>query len=212
MLRRQGRIPIYAIVRSGGKQYRVETDQVLDVDRLEADVGSTVELTEVLLLSDGNAATVGAPTVADAKVVAEVLEHGRDKKITVFKYKNKTRYRRKKGHRQNYTRLAIKQMGIGKLEAIEAKPKPKRAARKKAADTDEQAQTAELTAEGVQTPEAAVTGAPETAEKPGAPKRVRKPRKATAKDAPAPVAATDDATGEASPEADAGASEKASEE
>ena len=84
----------------------------------------------MLLFSDGSAATVGAPTVADAKVVAEVLEQGRDKKITVFKYKNKTRYRRKKGHRQDYTRLAIKQMGIGKLEAIEAKPK--RPARKKA--------------------------------------------------------------------------------
>ena len=182
------------------------------MDRLQAEVGSTVEITEVLLFSDGSAATVGAPIVADARVVAEVIEHGRDKKITVFKYKNKTRYRRKKGHRQDYTRLAIKQMGIGKLEAIEVKPKPKRAARKKAADTDEQAQTSEVTAEAAQTPEAAVTEAPETAEKPAVPKRARKPRKAAAEDAPAAVAATDDATVLASPDADAGASEEASEE
>lgn len=123
------RNPIYAIVRSGGKQYRVETDQVLDVDRLDVEVGATVELTDVLLLSESGTATVGTPTVADARVVAEVVEHGRDKKILVFKYKNKTRYRRRYGHRQDYTRLAIKQMGIGELEVAEAKPK--RATKKK---------------------------------------------------------------------------------
>lgn len=104
---------------------------MLDVDRLAVEVGATVELTDVLFLSEGGTATVGTPTVADARVVAEVVEHGRDKKILVFKYKNKTRYRRRYGHRQDYTRLAIKQMGIGTLEV--AKAKPKRATKKKPA-------------------------------------------------------------------------------
>jgi large subunit ribosomal protein L21 len=102
---------------------------VLDVDRLEADVGARVELTDVLLLSESGRAVVGTPTVADARVVAEVVEHGRDKKILVFKYKNKTRYRRRRGHRQDYTRLAIKQIGIGTMEAPRATPK--RVSRKK---------------------------------------------------------------------------------
>ena len=112
---------------------------MLDVDRLEAEVGATVELTDVLLFSEGGTAKVGTPTVADARVVAEVVEHGRDKKILVFKYKNKTRYRRRLGHRQGYTRLAIKQIGIGELAVSEAKPK--RASRKKSKAVDESAET-----------------------------------------------------------------------
>jgi large subunit ribosomal protein L21 len=128
------RTPIYAIVRSGGKQYRVQADQVLDVDRLHADVGSTVELKDVLLLSGQGDVRVGTPLVDGATVVAEVLEHGRDKKIHVFKYKNKTRYRRRFGHRQDFTRLAIRQI-LADGKALEAEPaeKPKRPARKKAA-------------------------------------------------------------------------------
>lgn len=104
---------VYAIVRSGGQQHLVEPDQVIDVDRLHAEVGSTVELNDVLLVADEGDTVIGQPSVAGASVVAEVVEHGRDAKVLVFKYKSKTRYRRKMGHRQSYTRLAVKQILTG---------------------------------------------------------------------------------------------------
>jgi len=156
---------------------------VLDVDRLEVEVGATVELTDVLLLSEGGTATVGTPTVADARVVAEVVEHGRDKKILVFKYKNKTRYRRRYGHRQDYTRLAIKQMGIGELEV--AKAKPKRATKKKT-EVEEPKSASEAVAE--QTDDAVTA----TKTKP-APRRARK----AAEDASPVAAAAGDQVDEA---------------
>jgi large subunit ribosomal protein L21 len=166
---------------------------VLDVDRLEADVGATVELTDVLLLSESGRAVVGTPTVADARVVAEVVEHGRDKKILVFKYKNKTRYRRRRGHRQDYTRLAIKQIGIATLEAPEAKPK--RTPRKKAEPADDEIAAPRLTAEAAEvkpqpkqaTPRRARKPAAEGAAQPARAPRARKtaPKAATPTDEPA---------------------------
>ena len=113
---------IYAVVRTGGKQYKVEPNQLLDVERLPAAVGAVVELSDVLLVADGDDVTVGQPRVDGARVVAEVVEHGRGPKIIVFKYKNKTRYRRKTGHRQDYTRLAIRQILVGTEPAIVEAP------------------------------------------------------------------------------------------
>jgi len=113
---------IYAVIRSGGKQYKVEPSQLLDVELLPADVGAVVELSDVLLVADGDDVTVGQPLVAGARVVAEVVEHGRGPKIIVFKYKNKTRYRRRTGHRQSYTRLAIRQILVGAEPAAVAAP------------------------------------------------------------------------------------------
>ena len=98
---------IFAIVQTGGKQYRVEPGDTVRVETLAADQGDTVELTDVVLRSDGDDVVVGTPTVPDAKVTAEVVGHGRGKKIIVFKYKAKTRYRRRNGHRQGYTDLKI---------------------------------------------------------------------------------------------------------
>ena len=98
---------IYAIVETGGKQYRVTQGQVLDVDRLDVDEGATVELDRVLVVGEGDNVAVGTPTVEGAKVVATSKGDGRARKIIVFKYKPKVRYRRKTGHRQTYTRLAI---------------------------------------------------------------------------------------------------------
>ncbi len=80
------------------------------MERLHIDEGSTIELGQVLLVADGEKVTVGTPTVVGAKVIAEVLGEGKGKKVVVFKYKPKVRYRRKKGHRQMYTRLAIKEI------------------------------------------------------------------------------------------------------
>jgi large subunit ribosomal protein L21 len=103
----------------------------LDVERLSADVGATVELSEVLLIAANGALQVGTPLVDGARIVAEVMEQGRDRKIEVFKYKNKTRYRRRYGHRQPFTRLAIRQIVTGTGQVIEAEEKPKRPARPK---------------------------------------------------------------------------------
>lgn len=103
-------IGIYAIVQTGGKQYKVSPGETIDVERLVAEEGSTIELDRVLLVADGERVTVGTPTVEGAKVIAEVLSEGKGEKIIVFKYKPKVRYRKKTGHRQIYTRLAIKEI------------------------------------------------------------------------------------------------------
>lgn len=105
-----GGTTIYAIVRTGGKQYRVAPGDTLDVERLPAEEGSTVELDQVLLVANDNGVKVGEPTVEGAKVIAEVVGEKKDRKIIVFKYKPKVRYRRKKGHRQLHTRLAIREI------------------------------------------------------------------------------------------------------
>ena len=97
----------YAILKTGGKQYRVRPGDVIEVEKLPVEEGSTIELSEVLAVSKDTGLVLGSPLVADAKVLADVRQQGRDDKIIVFKYKRKVRYRIKKGHRQPYTRLAI---------------------------------------------------------------------------------------------------------
>ena len=158
---------VYAIVRSGGKQYRVQQGATIDVERLAAPEGGQVELADVLFLDEDGRVTVGTPTVAGVKVVAEVVSHGRGPRVTVFRYRAKTRYRKKTGHRQAFTRLAIQRIQVGEEE----KPAPRRRARKKA--PAEPAAVAEAAAE-----EPAVVSeaaAPEEqAEKKPAPRRRRK--------------------------------------
>ena len=97
----------YAIVNTGGKQYRVQPGDTIRVETLSGDEGDLVELDDVRMVSDEGEVTLGSPTVAGAKVTAEILGRGKAKKIIVFKYKAKTRYRRKNGHRQQYTELRI---------------------------------------------------------------------------------------------------------
>ena len=101
---------MYAVVLTGGKQYRVQEGDVLFVEKLNAEVDSTVELTEVLAVAKDGEIKVGAPVVEGAKVVAKVLAQGKAKKVTVFKYKAKKDYRRKAGHRQPYTKLVIEKI------------------------------------------------------------------------------------------------------
>lgn len=99
---------MYAVIRTGGKQYRVEAGQRLRVEKLPGVAGDSVAFPDVLMIGGGNGqVAVGTPVVENAKVVGEIVEQGRSRKVTVFKYKNKTRYRRLRGHRQQLTLLAI---------------------------------------------------------------------------------------------------------
>lgn len=104
---------MYAIIRSGGKQYRVETGATITVERLDAEAGASVELSDVLMIADGDSVTVGSPVIEGAKVMADVVEHGKAKKIIVFKYKPKIRYRKKTGHRQQFTKLNVTSIVAG---------------------------------------------------------------------------------------------------
>ena len=99
---------MYAIIRTGGKQYRVAEGETIYVESLEAPVGESITLGEVLMVAgEGDKAQVGAPFLSGAKVAATVVESGRGEKIRVFKYKKRKHYRRTRGHRQGYTALRI---------------------------------------------------------------------------------------------------------
>ncbi|WP_411818980.1 50S ribosomal protein L21 [Hyphococcus formosus] len=117
---------MYAVVKTGGKQYRVSKDDVLKVERLPGEAGDVITLDEILMLGNGGDVTVGAPTVDGAAVAAEILEQKRDKKIIVFKKRRRQNYRRKAGHRQHLTVLRV-------TEILTDGAKPKPAAKKKAA-------------------------------------------------------------------------------
>jgi large subunit ribosomal protein L21 len=102
----------YAVVETGGKQYRVAPGDTVDVESLPANAGEQISLDRVLMVASDDGITVGNPTVAGASVKADVVMHDRADKIIVFKYKNKTRSRRKTGHRQGYTRLRIQEITL----------------------------------------------------------------------------------------------------
>jgi large subunit ribosomal protein L21 len=98
---------MYAVIRSGGKQYRVAPGQTIRLETVAGEVGAKVELGDVLLVENEGNVQVGSPLIANAKVQATVLEHDRAKKILVFKKKRKKQYRRTQGHRQDYTAVRI---------------------------------------------------------------------------------------------------------
>ncbi|MFC2017389.1 50S ribosomal protein L21 [Chloroflexota bacterium] len=112
---------IYAIIETGGKQYKVTPGLTIDVERLDVTEGNTIELHRVLFIADGDEVTVGTPTIDGAKVIATSQGDGKGKKIIVFKYKPKVRYRKKTGHRQLYTRLAIDRIVGSGAEPAEPK-------------------------------------------------------------------------------------------
>jgi large subunit ribosomal protein L21 len=98
---------MYAIIRTGGKQFKAEPGKTIKVPSLAADVGAAVTFGDVLVASTDDGIQVGAPTVSGITVTGEVVEHGKDKKIIVFKWKRRKNYRRKQGHRQKYTAVRI---------------------------------------------------------------------------------------------------------
>ncbi len=98
---------MYAVIQTGGKQYRVEPGQTLSVETLPGELGESIEFDEVLLVAGEDSVSVGKPVVAGAKVTAEIVEHGKDKKVIVYKFQRRKNYRRRYGHRQSYTSIKI---------------------------------------------------------------------------------------------------------
>ncbi|RJQ82719.1 MAG: 50S ribosomal protein L21 [Desulfobacteraceae bacterium] len=98
---------MYAVIAAGGKQYRVEKGEILRVEKLEGDVGAEVAFEQVLMLGEGENVRIGRPVVEGASVKGHIVEQGKHKKILVFKYKRRKRYRRKQGHRQIFTAVRI---------------------------------------------------------------------------------------------------------
>ncbi|NLW24594.1 MAG: 50S ribosomal protein L21 [Clostridia bacterium] len=101
---------MYAVIETGGKQYKVQEGDTLKVELLPVEVGSTVEIDKVLLVNKEGNVQIGSPYVNGAKVVLKVLEHGKGKKIIIFKYKPKKNYRRKQGHRQPFTKVVVEKI------------------------------------------------------------------------------------------------------
>ena len=101
---------MYAIIATGGKQYRVQEGDTIYIEKLEAEVDSTVEFKEVIALSADGKLSVGKPVIDGANVVGKILSHGKEKKVIIFKYKPKKDYRRKQGHRQPYTKVVIEKI------------------------------------------------------------------------------------------------------
>jgi len=101
---------MYAVFRTGGKQFRAEPGKKIRIPSLDVEPGESITFDDVLLASDGTEVQVGAPTVDGAKVKAEILRHGRDRKIIVFKRKRRKNYRRKQGHRQGFTEVRVEEM------------------------------------------------------------------------------------------------------
>jgi len=98
---------MYAVIKTGGKQYKVSEGATLKVEKINADEGATVELDQVLMIVDGDSVNVGSPLVAGGKVTATVKSHGRGKKIEIIKFRRRKHHRKQMGHRQSYTELQI---------------------------------------------------------------------------------------------------------
>ena len=102
---------MYAVIKSGGKQYRVAAGDTVKIETVQGDVGQQLKLTDVLTVADGNNVRFGAPFVSGAAVMATVLGHGRHEKVTIFKMRRRKHFQKHGGHRQNYTELRIDSIG-----------------------------------------------------------------------------------------------------
>jgi large subunit ribosomal protein L21 len=161
---------MYAVVTTGGKQYRVEPGSELEVERLSGDAGSSVTFDRVLLVGDGEAVTIGTPTVEGATVSGTVLGEALGPKLIVFKFKQKATYRRKNGHRQHLTRVRIDEINASGKKAAKSDKADKAEKTPKAekAQKADKAPKAEAAAQSTDSADAAEAPAPEK------PKRTRK--------------------------------------
>lgn len=121
----KGRSQVYAVIRTGGKQYKVKVGDLIDVEKLGGDDGASLELEPLLVVDDDGNVTSAAADLAKAKVTASVVDHHRGTKIRVFTYKNKTRQRRTLGHRQSLTRLKVETIDLGRKRAARSGGKAK---------------------------------------------------------------------------------------
>jgi large subunit ribosomal protein L21 len=145
---------MFAVIKTGGKQYRVAADEKITIEKLPAEAGATVTFEEVLMVGDGDKATIGTPLVAGASVAGEVVEQTRGDKVRIFKKKRRKHYRRSGGHRQQLTVVKITDIltdGAKKAKATEAK-KPAKATAKKA---EPKAEAPAAEAPAAEAPEAA---------------------------------------------------------
>ena len=131
---------MYAVIKTGGKQYKVAAGDKLKVEKLVGEVGSKVVIDKILMLADGDAVTIGSPLIVGAKVNATVVSHGRSDKVMIFKFRRRKHYRKTQGHRQSYTEILIDDVNgkgaVAKPVAVKAevvaKPVAEKAAVKKA--------------------------------------------------------------------------------
>lgn len=179
---------MYAVIKTGGKQYRVAKDDVVVVEKLDGAAGDTVELDSVLMLSDAGKTTAGAPFIEGATVTAEVVEQTRDDKVIVFKKQRRQNHRRKKGHRQHLTVLKVTDILTDGKKPAKAKAAPKKS---------EETKVEEKKADAKKAPEKteAKTGTKtetKTETKTAAPKKAAADKKPAAKKAAAPKAKTEE--------------------
>ncbi len=126
---------MYAVIKTGGKQYKVEAGATLKVEKLLGDVGSKLVIDKVLMINDGDNTTIGAPLVAGATVSATVLSHGRADKVMIFKFRRRKHYRKTQGHRQSFTEIQIGEiLAAGTASSKSAAAKPAKAKTAKAAE------------------------------------------------------------------------------
>ena len=103
---------MYAVIKSGGKQHKVAEGEILKVEKLKASEGEPVDITDVLLIEKDGEVTLGSPFIEGAKVTAKILRHGKEDKVTIIKMKRRKDYRKKQGHRQNYSEIQIEQISV----------------------------------------------------------------------------------------------------
>lgn len=157
---------MYAVVQTGGKQYRVTAGSIIEVEKLEGDAGSTIKLDQILALS-GDKNVIGAPLVAGAVVEAQIIEQGKADKVLIFKKKRRHNYRRKNGHRQRFTALHITGISLNGTSLVSAEP------RKLKAKVVAAAAAAAPKAEKAAAPKAKAAAKPAAAKKPAAKKAAK---------------------------------------
>jgi len=168
---------MYAVVTTGGKQYRVEAGSELVIERLAADTGASFTFDRVLLVGDGEAVTIGTPTVDGATVTGTVLGEELGPKLIIFKFKQKATYRRTRGHRQHLVRVRVDEISAGGKRATAEKAEPEKPAKSAPA----KAETAEKPAKAAAAPKAAKPAKAAASAKADEPAKPARPRKTAAK-------------------------------